>query len=847
MPLPAGEAVPTLPNLADIRPVDDDGQSTTYQATDLRLQRPVSLKVFAPLTDEAERAQFDSDAKQLGRLSAHPNVATVYDAGFIEGDRPYLVSESVVPDPADPDSVGGPTLADRLAAAGPLPWQDAVDVVLQLCAGLEQAHRAGVLHRELCPATVTMAGPTPKLTNFKTSADRPSPTAGLPTGPTLAALLHSAPETLGRPSPPVWDERTDLYSLGSILHEMIDGQAPFWRPGDHSAEAIHLRLTHEKPPALEPELVPPALAVFIAAALSKDPIDRPQSAAEFAHELRLIREGRITGSTPSVLHGTTGSLPVVNPATAFGQADSETGGGPPQVSTATTIEPGAPPSGAGRPGPGAFAAGVISELGSTSPPPPPVHNRASDVNPAWPPPVDGVTADGNTAVYADFMRPPGDGVQAGHDHNQEHDLEAELIDFDQDADAKPPRSNTFMAAVAMIALGIVGLGAVLTISALRPGNAEDAAPVLPDPNGPATVIGVGAEADGSALVGQSAEGDAMEDGAMEEGAVPTTSAPAEQMNTTETTVARVTVPNMIGLNVEAATKQLSDAGFEVLIIGRQSTSATPGTVTQQKPDAGAMVALPLTVTLYIPRVSNLPTMVGRSADAVCLELQALSLTCARVLQFSDTVPIGSVIASNPAAGALFREGSTVELTVSRGPVMNVRIPSVTGLNRVQAEESLKAAGFILVSFQEASSENVDAGLAIGSSPGATTLHPNDQMVVVSLSTGPPAKARVPNVVGLDQAAAETQLQGLGFTVTVEMTGLPVGDSNIGKVTAMNPPADSDVTMGGAVTITVGQEMMESTTTTAPASTTTSTSSSTTATTESTAETTSSSTTTTTAG
>ncbi|MGB5759325.1 MAG: serine/threonine-protein kinase, partial [Acidimicrobiales bacterium] len=280
-----------MPHLADVQPVERNAIGVVYSATDLKLERRVTVRVLNPMNGEAARIRFDHECKLLGRLSAHPNVITLYDAGFAAGDRPYLIMESI----------DGRDLRTLLDGGRSLPWESAAEVALQICAGLEQAHRAGVLHRNICPSNILMADTTPKLTGFGISAmaDDTDPDG----------LIHRAPETFDE----VWDERTDLYSVASVLYQMIDGNPPFWRPGDATPDAIRLRVTHEPAPTLDPDLVPAPLGVFVSAALSKDPLDRPQTADEFLHELELIRQGRTTGSNPSVLHGETGPMAVHPP------------------------------------------------------------------------------------------------------------------------------------------------------------------------------------------------------------------------------------------------------------------------------------------------------------------------------------------------------------------------------------------------------------------------------------------------------------------------------------------------------------------------------------------------------
>lgn len=849
-----------IAQLADLEPIGRSTAGVVYAATDLKLERRVSVRLLNPLTQERDRIRFGRESRLLGRLSAHPNVVTIYDAGFATGDRPFLIMEL-----SEGDDLGA-FLAQRRA----VPWETAADIALQICAGLEQAHRSGALHRHLRPDNILMVGMTPKLSDFGISAIGPADgidgrgphRTDLPGDPGL--WLHRAPEALAD----LWDERGDLYSVASILYELIDGHAPFWRPGDDSLDALHLRLRHEAPPPLDPELVPAVLNVFISAALSKDPIDRPQSADEFAHELRLIREGRTTGSNPSVLHGTTsGSMsipvpgtPVPGPPTADIPADDRPGNPdearPPGPDTIVASSVPTPPQAPGRSPAPAIVSARLTEAPFGAPPQPVA--PSVDANPGGPSVFDSRLVPpqgGNTTVYAEFAgsevanRAPG--VETGldpspggpgyHDRlpNQfggpEYDEQLPNQFGDGQCDDQLPnqfgdgideasretaedgsghyqqappakRSTGFMAAVVMIALGLIGLLIVAALSALDSEDDQAAAPVLPDPNQPPSIV-AGGDGSSATTAGPDAMAEEMAD---------TTAVTAEQMSTTETTIPRYAVPNLIGLEVEVATRRLADAGFDVLIVGRKSLNAAPGKVLQQVPDSGGLVTLPLTVTLYIPKVANLPSMVGRTADAVCLELRALTLTCNRVMQNNDQVPAGSVIATNPVEGAAFAEGSAVEVIVSRGPVTTVAVPNVAGQTRAEAEATLMAAGFTVIAYAPRPSSTVEIDRAVGSNPAAATALATDQPVTVLVSSGPPTKVTVPELVGMTAENAQAALATAGLTATIVPMDLPAGDGGIGMVLAMDPGAGSSVDSGSAVTITVGRQQADSTTSTSAA-------------------------------
>ncbi|MEM7321595.1 MAG: PASTA domain-containing protein [Actinomycetota bacterium] len=829
-----------IADLADAQETRRDQRGVLYTARDPKLDRPVSVRLFPTLPNPVDRERFNHEAQLIGRLSAHPNVVTVFNAGFTSDQAPYLVTEPT----------GDIDLASLSRSRGPMPWPEAVDLVLQISAGLEQAHRAGVLHRDLRPETVHLVGSVPKLNDFVMSVFLPGGPGAAPVTPDgnrdPGPELHRAPETFDD----VWDERVDLYAAASILHQLIDGHPPMWRPAPDSMDAFRLRLDHQRPPSLSEDRAPAALNVFVTAALAKDPVDRPQSAAEFSEELRLIREGRVTGMTPSVLHNTgavTAAVPAVSnppldrtvvsalavpvttpaasvttpavsaaaPAALFtAPAASVTA---PVVSAAPATYP-VPANGVNLPTAFAGAATVeapSAEIGAApaavewapptawAPPAPDVPQIASA--PSVPPaaPTDGTAVFAQPVEYRDPLAavPPG-----------------EMPPLPQVAEPEPVRSPLFLAAVALLVISLLGFLAVISMTILGSDDEQAGSPLLPDPDAPTVV-----QANGDGTLTPTSAADTAADGAMTDEAMTeemTTTTVADTASTTETTVARLQVPNLVGQNVESATQQLQELGFEVVVVGRQTANAQPGTVTQQKPDAGNLVTLPLTVTLYIPRAANLPPMVGRSADAVCLELQALGLVCNRVNQNHDQIPAGSVIATNPVEGSLFTEGSSVALTVSTGPVTNITIPNVAGRSREEAEATLREAGFNTIAFAMRAS-NAPKDLVFGSMPAAGQILASNRPITILISNGT-ATPTVPELVGLTQAEAEARLVALGLEFQVTLVDLPAEDPGIGMVLASDPERGTEVTPGSTVTISVGREATSTTTTTIVEETTTTT-------------------------
>lgn len=757
-----------FPHLIDVVPAGSavDGEAgsvgavTLYSAVDTRLERPVTVRLLPQVggADEAER--FDSEARLLGRLSMHPNIVTVYDAAVIDG-RPYLVTERT--DDAN--------LADIVGQYGPVGWRDAVRLTLELCTGLEQIHEAGLLHGDLRPGTVELvgtasgSGPTPKLGRFGLSLFGMDADGRAATG--VEGFLHRAPEVLANPSTagasrfPV-DERSDLYSLTSVLFELIDGHAPYWRPGDDTLAALKLRLAHEPTPRISPDAAPPSLSAFIEAGLSPDPVDRPQTAAEYVRELALVREGRRAGAVSL----NTASLAAV-----------------PESATAIS----APADG---------VAPVELE--------PPMPEDWPQASPSGP-----------NLVYG---RPALD---------------------------RPDRSPLFAGAMAVVAVGLVGLIALVTANAID--SSDQASPnTLPNPAAAVTAEGIGGLSDDSS---EAAADDQMGDATTMPSSTTTTLISGRQTTSPPSTAARAAIPDLSGMAIDAATTAAADVGLQVLVVSRVAGGNRAGTVIDQKPDPGAEVSLPATMTLFIPRAANLPTMVGRSANAVCIELQALSLACRRTTQYDETAAAGSVIATSPPAGSPITDGATIEVTVSRGPVPQRTVPDLAGLTRSEAETFLTDAGFTNLAVSSRPSDNIDANLVVATNPAAGTSMSADQRITIQLSSGPQQAVTVPNVQGLTPAQARAELLAVGLNTAIERRDLPPDNAEIGKVVAVRPAVGAEVASGSAVTLVVGRQQQGTTTTTTaesttsgpetttsgPASTTSSTSTSQTTTTEAEAE------------
>jgi len=257
------------------------GMGVVFRATDLILDRRVALKLIAPavVRDPVFRERFERECRVAAAID-HPNVVEIFHAGEEDGQL-FLTMRYVE----------GTDLKTLLARERRLDAPRAVAIVAQVAGALDEAHRHGLVHRDVKPANVLIApGDVERafLTDFGISKRSLTPDTSLTgTGIALGSVDYMAPE---QAQVDVLDARTDVYALGCVLFHALTGSVPFIRGNDLGRMWSHV---HEPPPApseIEPDM-PRALDAVVLRALAKDPDDRQQSAGELARQALAALDG----------------------------------------------------------------------------------------------------------------------------------------------------------------------------------------------------------------------------------------------------------------------------------------------------------------------------------------------------------------------------------------------------------------------------------------------------------------------------------------------------------------------------------------------------------------------------
>ncbi len=252
------------------------GFGVVYRAFQAGLERTVAIKVLTADLESEALERFVREQLAMGKLSGHPNIVTVFEAGSTDAGRPFIVM---------PYHSQG-SLDARIQQKGPVPWQELLHFGVKLSGALETAHRRGLLHRDVKPGNILLTEyGEPQLADFGIArlAGGFETAAGTVTG----SPAYTAPEVLQGQAP---DVTADVYGLAATLFCAGTGHAVFERRSGEQLVAQFVRITKQPMPDLGDSGLPEELTVVIESAMARERGHRPKSAAEFGMALREIQE-----------------------------------------------------------------------------------------------------------------------------------------------------------------------------------------------------------------------------------------------------------------------------------------------------------------------------------------------------------------------------------------------------------------------------------------------------------------------------------------------------------------------------------------------------------------------------
>ncbi|MFR9725727.1 Stk1 family PASTA domain-containing Ser/Thr kinase [Streptomyces sp. MS19] len=606
------------------------GMAEVYLAHDTRLGRTVAVKTLRVdlARDPTFQARFRREAQSAASLN-HPAIVAVYDTGedYVEGiSIPYIVMEYV----------DGSTLRELLHSGRKLLPERTMEMCIGILQALEYSHRNGIVHRDIKPANVMLTR-TGQVKVMDFGIARAMGDAGMTMTQTAAVIGTAQYLSPEQAKGETVDARSDLYSTGCLLYELLTVRPPFIGDSPVAVAYQHVREEPQPPSAFDPEITPDTDAIVLKA-LVKDPDYRYQSADEMRADIEAYLDGRPVGAAAGY-----GAVP-------YGYDDRPT----------TALRP-------------------------TDP--------ATSMMPAA----------GDNGGYGDYDDYGG-----------------------RAADRRQRRRNT--STVLLVVAGILVLvGAVFIGRVLFAGDGPERV-MVPDVRGQSESDARAALTDAGFEPGETTE-DVCEEEGVEEGTVCDTDPPIGQRADEGTTVglilssgpAEIEVPDVTGGTIEEAEEQLDELGLDIDREEDDSSDEEPGTVLEQDPEGGTMIAPGETVTLTVavePDSIDVPDVMGLQYDAAVTRLDQDDLRAARRDQETGDYPEGQVIGVDPGVGDPIQPGGQVTLTVAVPPAEpeQVPVPNVNNQPLILARQTLTNAGF-QVSVQGAD-ENSPTAIVTGQNPPA---------------------------------------------------------------------------------------------------------------------------------
>jgi serine/threonine-protein kinase len=694
------------------------------------LDRLVAIKVLFPeyATDPAFVERFRREAQSAANLN-HPNIVSVYDWG--RSNNTYFMAMEYVP---------GRTLAEALHDVGQITAMKAAEVGIEVAAALSFAHRGNVVHRDIKPGNILIGSNGQlKVADFGiaralgSAADSNLTQVGAVMG--TAAYLSPEQAQGGQPDP-----RSDLYSLGIVLYEMVGGRVPF--SGDNPV-SIAYKQVHEAPLPLNQLAsdVPRAFEAIVARLLAKDPDLRYATAEAVRDDLRRFRDGIPVQALADAINRRNGDpTPIGTAAPTTVITTGPMVGGTDDLAAATTVIP---------------SAQATTALPRTT----------INANPDMPP---GYTAS-NAVVPTDDLQ----------------------------------RKRTAMVFGAISATVLLIIGAVVAFLALSGGSTNAPTVAVPDVTNQVLEDAVTTLKNLGFEVVPVAEETTTVDTNVVWKQVPLPGEEIKEGETVTIVYnpsnAPMAVPNLAGMTIDQARAALLNLGLTIGVITPQNDPTAPAdTIIASVPKAGEQVLGGATIDLTVSQgsgVVQIPNVQGQTSQAArsVLEGEPYKFLITVVEEASATVESSRVTRTSPTIGADTTKGASVTIYVSTGQA-TVAVPLVSGLTEAQARAKLTSSGFIVkVEYIEVATGNANDGRVIAqdpsmnvqSSPGSQVLLKVGKAIAATTTVAPTTTVPATTIAPVTTTPATTIAP---VTTTPATTIAPVTTAPATTTPATTTPA-----------------------------------------------------------
>ncbi|MER6121223.1 Stk1 family PASTA domain-containing Ser/Thr kinase [Streptomyces sp. NPDC001795] len=619
------------------------GMAEVYLAHDTRLGRTVAVKTLrADLArDPSFQARFRREAQSAASLN-HPAIVAVYDTGedYIDGvSIPYIVMEYV----------DGSTLRELLHSGRKLLPERAMEMTIGILQGLEYAHRNGIVHRDIKPANVMLTrNGQVKVMDFGIA--RAMGDAGMTMTQTAAVIGTAQYLSPEQAKGEQVDSRSDLYSTGCLLYELLTVRPPFVGDSPVAVAYQHVREEPQPPSVFDPEITPEMDAIVLRA-LVKDPDYRYQSADEMRADIEACLDGQPVAATAAMGSVGYGGYPDDQPTTAL-RSDPNAG--------ATTMMPPMSPDDGG-------------------------------------------------------------------------------FGYDDRPDRRRQKKNNNTSTILLVVAGVLVLvGAILIGKWIFSGNGgvDNGNVAVPNFVGQ-SLNDARQQANNAELkvgtVSRKPCADQQKGNiCSQDPAAKTEVKKGTAINVVVSTGApKVTVPDVVGQNVDDATTKLEGNDYQFKVVTQQQESAqAAGTVLETNPKFGKEVEKGSTITLTVAKAVQtvaVPDVTNQTCDAAKQQLQASGLTgnCTEV-DTQDPNQVGKVIQTSPSANSQVQKGSTVNIQIGKqAQNAPVTVPNIQGQKLKDVRKALAQVGLQVGNITGSQDDNA---VVLGSNPAQGTQVPQGTAV-----------------------------------------------------------------------------------------------------------------------